>query len=73
MEKKWKRKKKDYFNELIFDGEYLNRKKWKGKGKEFNYDDYLLFEGEYLCGKKFKKNILMEDYNIKENVYLKKY
>ena len=35
-------------------GEYLNGKKWNGKGKEFYYwNGELKFEGEYLNGKKW--------------------
>ena len=30
---------------LIFDGEYLNGKRWNGKGIEYD-DDKLKFEGE---------------------------
>ena len=35
---------------VIFEGEYLNDKRWNGEGKEFgNYND-LIFEGEYING-----------------------
>jgi len=47
--------------QLIFEGEYLNGERWKGKG--YIYDDYrkrLLFEGEYLNGKKNGKG---KEYN----------
>ncbi len=41
-------------NELIFEGEYLNGKKWNGKGKEYYLDgdlsSHLKFEGEYING-----------------------
>ena len=37
---------------LIFEGKYLNGKKWNGKGKEYDYDGKLEFEGEYLKGKR---------------------
>jgi len=41
--------------ELLFDGEFLDGKRWNGKGKE--YADYnnedLNFEGEYLNGKRW--------------------
>ena len=49
------RKRKKYISELIFEGEYLNGKRWKGKGKDYhdyNSDD-ILFEGEYLNGKRW--------------------
>ena len=37
----------------MFEGEYLNGKRWKGKGKEYNENDSLIFEGEYLNGKRW--------------------
>jgi len=37
--------------ELIFEGDYLNGKRWNGKGKEY-FKNKLLFEGEYLNGEK---------------------
>ena len=40
----------DYNGRLLFKGEYLNGRKWKGKIKEY-YEDELIFEGEYLDGK----------------------
>ena len=43
-------------NEIAFEGEYLNGRKFKGIGKEYSYDeDYesIRFEGEYLYGKKW--------------------
>ena len=39
-------------NILIFQGKFLDGKKWNGKGKEY-CDDYLEFEGEYLNGKRW--------------------
>jgi len=50
-------KGKEYNNkgDLIYKGEYLNRKRWNGKGKEYNNDGKLIFEGEYLNGEKIKK------------------
>ena len=47
------RKGKKYYidNGMIFEGEYLNVKKY-GKGKEyFEFRDKLRYEGEYLNGK----------------------
>ena len=35
-------------NKLIFEGEYLNGKRWKGKG--YNNDDHLEFELINGCG-----------------------
>ncbi len=50
-----KGKEYNYYGELIFEGEYLNRKKWKGKGKEYHDNNELKFEGEYLNGEKYGK------------------
>ena len=55
-------------NKLIFEGEYLNRKK-NGKGKEYYDDGKLKFEGEYLNdkrwnGKGYNKNGII-DFQIK--------
>ena len=46
-------------NILIFEGEYLNRKR-NGIGKEYNYDGKLAFKGEYLNGKRNGKG---KEYN----------
>ena len=46
-------------NILIFEGEYLNRKR-NGKGKEYYKNGRLRFEGEYLNGKIWNG----EGYNI---------
>ena len=43
-------KEYDYKGRLLFDGEYFNEKKWKGKLKVYS-DDILVFEGDYLDGK----------------------
>ena len=40
----------DYNGRLLFKGEYLNGKKWKGKIKKY-YKDELIFEGECFDGK----------------------
>ena len=37
----------------MFEGEYLNGKRYNGKGHEFGFFDY--FEGEYIKGKKIPK------------------
>ena len=48
----------------IFDGEYLNGKRWNGKGKEYYKGDNIIIEGEY------KNGILIgKEYYIKELVY----
>ena len=39
---------------LIYDGEYLNGK--RSKGKEYNEFNTLIYDGEYLNGKKLEKN-----------------
>ena len=44
---------KEYKNGIIiFEGEYLNGKRWKGKGKEYK-NGIMIFEGEYLNGKRW--------------------
>ena len=47
-------KGKEYYNnELIFEGEYSNNKRWNGKSKEYDkYTDRLIYEGEYLNGER---------------------
>ena len=50
-------------DKLIFEGEYLNRKK-NGKGKEYDNNGDLLFEGEYLNGKKNGKGKLYNNLGI---------
>ena len=35
----------DIYENVIFEGEYLNGKKWIGKGKELNNKGIILFEG----------------------------
>ena len=48
-------KGKEYLeNEIIFEGEFINDKKWKGKGKEYNRINQLIFEGEYQYGLRLK-------------------
>ena len=49
MEKNGMEKEK---NKLMFEGEYLNGKKWNGKGKEYNDYGTLNFEGDYLKGER---------------------
>ena len=39
-------------DELIFEGEKKNGKRWNGKGKEYNDDNVLIYDGEYLNGKR---------------------
>ena len=39
---------------LIFEGEYLNEKKWNGKVKEYDDNGLVIFRGNYIKGKKLK-------------------
>ena len=39
-----------YNHNLLFEGNYSNRKR-NGKGKEYNEQENIIFEGEYLEGK----------------------
>ena len=58
-----------YNDKLIFEGEYLNRKR-NGKGEEFDNDE-LVFSGEYLNGKRNGKGKeYYEDILIFEGEYL---
>jgi antitoxin component YwqK of YwqJK toxin-antitoxin module len=51
------RGKEYHFNELIYEGEFLNGKR-NGNGKEYEFKGSLKFEGKYLYGKKMEwKNI----------------
>jgi len=43
-------KEYDHNGNLLFEGEYLDENKWKGKIKKYDKDE-LIFEGEYLNGK----------------------
>jgi len=46
MEKNGKGKEYGFNNNLEFEGEYLNGKRWKGKGKEYEVRNFILFDGE---------------------------
>ena len=56
---------------ILFVGEYLNGKKWKGIIKEY-YDDsnQIKFDGEYLNGNKIGKEYNINGYLIFEGEYL---
>ena len=55
----------------LFIGEYLNGRKWKGKGKELYPEKSVYFEGEYDKGKKIKGKEFYEIGNLKfEGEYL---
>jgi len=47
---------------LIFEGEYLNGERWKGK--EYGYNGEILFKGEYSNGKRSKG----KEYNYEEEL-----
>ena len=51
MEKKGKGKEFNYDDKFIYEGEYLNGKRWNGEGKEY-LNGELLYEFDYLCGSK---------------------
>ena len=41
----------------MFEGEYLNGKRWNGKGEEYdNLNGELIFEGEHLNGERKLQN-----------------
>ena len=52
-----------FSDELIFEGEYLNRKR-HGKGKEYNIKGNLVYEGEYLYGLRNGKGKEYDAYGI---------
>ena len=58
----------DIYENVIFEGEYLNGKKWIGKGKELNNKGIILFEGEYTKG---LKNGIGRKVNIYDHIILK--
>ena len=45
---------------MIYEGEYLNGKRWNGNEKEYDYFGNIIFEREYLNGK--KKNGKVKEY-----------
>ena len=70
--------KKEYNKDgqLIFEGEYLNGRKWNGNIKQYDYNNDLLYEEEYYNGKRtgkrkefYKGNLKFEGqyYNEKRN------
>ena len=73
-------KEYNLYNDLIFEGEYLNGKR-NGKGKEFDLDWNLIYEGEFFYGKKLqtrKDDILNTpkkelEYDINGNIIEKGY
>ena len=65
-------KEYDYNGRLLFDGEYLNKRRWKGK--VMNYiEDELTFVGEYLNGEIWsgKGEKYDYDYDYNENFLFK--
>ena len=58
---------KEYNNgrKIIFEGEYLNGKRLKGKGKELNIHGILKYEGKYFFGKIYGKG---KQYNVNGNL-----
>ena len=72
MEKK-NRKGIEYDNDIIiFEGEYLNGKRWNGKGKEYDGSGSLIFEGEIKNGLKNGKGTQYRNgEKIFEGEYLK--
>ena len=59
-------------NKLIFEGEYLNKKR-NGKGKEYNLYGELIFDGEYLKGKRHGKGKEYEDSKNNILIYVGEY
>ena len=47
----------------IFEGEYINGE--RKKGKEYNYNENIIYEGEYLNGKRTGKAKIYDDGKLK--------
>ena len=60
---------------ILYEGTYLNNKRFNGKGKEYNYDNKLIFEGEYKYGKRWNGDIYYKEaYKLKEGKgFIKEY
>ena len=77
MNLKKKGKEFNFDGLLIFEGEYLNRKR-NGKGKEYE-EGKLIFEGEYLDSKRMKGNVydkfgkIINKLNNENNKIIKEY
>ena len=64
---------------MIFEGEYINGKRWKGKGKEYHYGFLgnleIKFEGEYKnrekagIGKEFNNKFIKGEWHKKGKEY----
>ena len=55
-------------NILLFEGEYLNGKRWNGNGKEYHRNFEIKFEGKYLNGKRLiEKGKEYEEYLSEES------
>ena len=55
---------------IIFDSEYRNRERWKGKAKEYSCYGRLIFEGEYLNNHKKRGKEYINNKLIYEGEYL---
>ena len=50
--------KEYYYNgKLLFEGEYINGKRYNGKEYEYNYHNLIKYEIQYLKGEKSEKII----------------
>ena len=58
-ERNGKGKEYNQVNEIEFEGEYNNGKRWNGKGSEYGLNGNLEFNGEYKNGQRWK-GILIE-------------
>ena len=64
-------KEYNQLGQLIFEGEYNDGKRYKGKGKEYK-DDKLIFEGEYNDGKRYNGK-MMQYYGNGNLLFVGKY
>ena len=55
--KKWNGYCKEFKDDkIIFEGKYMNGKRWEGTGKEYDSNNKLIFDGNYIKGKKKIEN-----------------
>ena len=59
----------DLRGKILFEGEYLNGKKWNGKRNNYSYDGKLIFEEEYLNGKRWKGKGYKKNFEIKNGIF----
>jgi len=56
------------FEEIEFEGEYFDDKKWNGKGIEYNNNGEYEFEGVYFEGKRW--NGILKEYDYTDDTLI---